>query len=71
MTRSRGYALVKAFIETSLTRARGELEQPLEAEATAALRGEIKALRAALEAPASVIREVKEAGKRGKLAGTE
>jgi hypothetical protein len=71
MTRGRAYGLVKAFLEVSLARARGELEQPLEVEATATLRGEIKALRTALDAPNSVIREVKEAAKRGKVSGPE
>ena len=71
MSRGRGYQLVKAFLEVSLARARSQLEQPAEAETTAALRGEIKALRTALDAPASVVREIKEAAKRGKLGGPE
>jgi hypothetical protein len=67
MARSRAYGLVREFLLQSLTRTRVQLELPGNEAATAALRGEIKGLKQALEAPDLVIREIREAVKRKKL----
>lgn len=67
MTRSRAHFLVREFLLQSLTRVRGALELPANEAETAALRGEIKGLKQALEAPDLVIREIREAVKRKKL----
>ena len=71
LVRTRAYGLLKAFLETSLARARGELELAAPMEETFRLRGEIKGLRQALDAPALVVREIREASKRGAVGSGE
>lgn len=71
LTRTRAYGLLRAFIDASLARARADLELPSTPERTAELRGEIKGLRQALEAPTLVVREIREAAKRNQVAGGE
>ena len=51
MERARGWLLLKARVESEIERQRSALESPLDAQLTAEVRGQIKALRMVLELP--------------------
>lgn len=59
LVRCRAYGLLREYLQHSLETARQELEKPADAEKTAGTRGEIKALRQALDAPGVLKREIR------------